>query len=209
MRAEPRQLRRSGSAMPISLHEPVEQLAVVHLHHILPALDAQRLHRVGGHHADFGVGGGRGGAHRVGVELHELAEAARSRLLVAEDPALAVAAIGGGQLLLVLGHVAGQRRGQVIAQRQPLLVIVLEGEDAGIGPVLVGQELAQRVGVFHEGLLHRLEAIGLVDLLDGAPACGARRGSRPAPMSRKPLATRAFGRLSLLMSKSRRNLRGF
>ena len=133
----------------------------------MAASEAQGLHRVRRHHTDFGVGHRRGGTHRVGVELHELAEAPRSRLLVPEHPALAIAAVGGGDLLAVLGHVAGERRGEVIAQAQPLLVIVLEGEDAGIGAVLVGQELAQRLGVFDEGLLHRLEAIGLVDLLDG------------------------------------------
>ena len=35
-----------------------------------------------------------------------------------------------GQVLEVLGNVAGERRGQVVTQRQPLLVVVLEGEDA-------------------------------------------------------------------------------
>ena len=47
-----------------------------------------------------------------------------------------------------------------------MLVIVLEGEDALIRPVLVGQEFAERIGIFDEGLLHRLEAIGFIDLLD-------------------------------------------
>ncbi len=47
-----------------------------------------------------------------------------------------------------------------------MLVIILEGEDALIGPVLVGQEFAERIGIFDEGLLHRLEAIGFIDLLD-------------------------------------------
>ncbi len=59
---------------------------------------------------------GIGGAHRIGVELHELAEAARARLLIAEHPALAIAPIGHGERLLVLGDIAGERCGQVIAQ---------------------------------------------------------------------------------------------
>ena len=48
-----------------------------------------------------------------------------------------------------------------------MLVLVLEGEDAGIGPVLVGKELAERVRVFDSARLERLETIGLVDLADG------------------------------------------
>ena len=57
---------------------------------------------------------------------------------------------------LFLGHVPGERGGEVVAQRQPLLVVVLEREDALVGAVLVGQEFPQRVRVFHEGRLHRL-----------------------------------------------------
>src|SRR5690606_10180219 len=43
------------------------------------------------------------------------------------------------------------------------LVVVLEREDAGIWPVRVRQELAQRLRVFEERRLQRLEAIPLVD----------------------------------------------
>ena len=66
-----------------------------------------------------------------------------------------------GRCLKILGHVAGERRRQVVAQRQPLLVVVLEGEHALVGPVLVGQELAERVGIFDGGRVQRLEAAGL------------------------------------------------
>ncbi len=100
-------------------------------------------------------------ADRVGVELHELAEAAGAGLLVAEHPAMAIAAIGLGQRLEILRHVARQRRGQVVAQRQPLLVVVLEREHAFVRPVLVGQELAERVGVFDRRRLYRLETVAL------------------------------------------------
>ncbi len=153
---------------------PVQHLAVVDLDHVLAARDAQRLQRVGRQHADLGVGGDVVGAHRVGVELGELAEAAGARLLVAPHGADGVAAEGLGQLVEVLGHVAGERRGQVVAQRQPLLVLVLEREHALVGPVLVGQELAQRIGVLDGRRLQRLEAVGLVHLADdGQHAAGA------------------------------------
>ena len=109
---------------------------------------------------------GEARAHRVGVELHELAEAARARLLVAEHPADAIAAIGLRQRVEILRHVARERRGQVVAQRQPLLVVVLEREHALVRPVLVGQEFAERVGVFDRRRLHRLEAVALVDRAD-------------------------------------------
>src|SRR5664279_4017648 len=82
-------------------------------------------------------------------------------LLVAEYPAVTIAAIGKHQAFrsVPLTHIAGQRRGQVVAQRNPLLVVVLEREHALVGPVLVGQEFAERVGVLHRRGFHRLEAI--------------------------------------------------
>jgi len=48
----------------------------------------------------------------------------------------------------VLGGEARQRRGQVVAQRHPLLVIVLQSEHTLVRTVGVGQELAERVGIF-------------------------------------------------------------
>ena len=105
-------------------------------------------------------------AHGIGVELHELAEAARSRLLVAKDQARAIAAEGPGQVLEIFRDIARKRRGQVVAQREPLLVIVLEGEHALVRAVLVGKELSERVGIFDGGRLERLEAIALIDLAD-------------------------------------------
>ena len=81
------------------------------LQNILPTWNAKRFHRVGGHHADFGVGSGGGTANRISIELHELAVAARAWLFVAEDPALPVAAKGRWQELLVLGDVAGKGGG--------------------------------------------------------------------------------------------------
>ncbi len=158
----------SGSAEADRLHHAVENLAVVDLDAIVAARDAELLQRVGGHHAEFGVGGGAGRADRVGVELQELAEAARARLLVAEHGAAAIGAIGLGQALEMFGEMAGERRGQVIAQRQPLLVVVLEGKHALVGPVLIGQEFSERVGIFDGRGLDRLEAVELVNPPDRA-----------------------------------------
>ncbi len=155
-----------GAAEADGFHHAVEHLAVVDLHDIGPARDAERLHAVRRHHADLGVRRRGRRPHRVGVELHELAEPARTRLLVAEHPAGAIAAIGLGQPLVVLRDIAGERRGQVVAQRQPLLVVVLEREHALVRPVEIGQELAERLRVFDERRLHRLEAIKRVDLAD-------------------------------------------
>jgi hypothetical protein len=45
----------SSPARPDRLHDAVQNLAVVDLDHILAALEAERLHRVGGHHADLRV----------------------------------------------------------------------------------------------------------------------------------------------------------
>ena len=99
---------------------------------------------------------GRGRADRIGIELHELAEAARPRLLVAEHPAGAVAAIRLRQALVILRHEARERRGQIVAEREPLLVLVLEGEHALV-----------RAGPGRAGICR-------------APRCIRRRASPPA-----------------------------
>ncbi len=148
------------------LHDAVEHLPRVDLDDVLAAGDAERLQRIGGHHADLGIGGRRGGTDGVGIELHELAEAPRPRLLVPEHPAVAVGAVRLREPLVVLRDVAGERRRQVVAERQPLLVVVLEREHAFVRTVLVRQELAERLGIFDERRLHRLEAVTLVDGAD-------------------------------------------
>ena len=125
-----------------------------------------RSSAIGRHHADLGIGRDRGRADRVGVELQELPEPARAGLLVAEHRPDPIGAVGLWQGVEMLGHVAGERRRQVVAQRQPALVIVLEREHALVGPVEVGQEFAERLGIFDEGRLDRLEAIELVGLAD-------------------------------------------
>ena len=47
----------------------------------------------------------------------------------------------------------GERRRQVVAEREPLLVVVLERDPALVRPVEIRQELAQRLGVLDEGRL--------------------------------------------------------
>jgi len=96
--------------------------------------------------------------------LHELAEAAPARLLIAEHPAGPIGAVGFRQPVVVLCDIARERRGQVIAQRQPLLVVVLEREHALVRSVLVGQEFAERLGQLDERRLDRLETVEGVDL---------------------------------------------
>ncbi|MEY9293947.1 hypothetical protein ABH979_007021 [Bradyrhizobium ottawaense] len=121
-----------------------------------------------GHHADLGIRRRRCRADRVGVELHELPKSARAGLFVAEDVTDAVAAVGQDQSVgaVALADVAGERRRQIVAQADPLLVVVLEREHALVRTVLVGQELAERIGVFHRRRFHRLEAVELVDGAD-------------------------------------------
>src|SRR6202000_427941 len=64
---------------------------------------------------------------------------------------------------VTLGDVTRERRGQIVAQRDPLLVIVLEREHPLVGTILVGEKLAERVGIFECRCLHRLETIALID----------------------------------------------
>lgn len=73
----------------------------------------------------------------------------------------------------------GERRGQVVTQRHPLLVIVLQREHALVRPVAVRQELAERIGIFEQRRFERIETIMLIDfpdlcrhLVDGADIAG-------------------------------------
>ena len=75
----------------------------------------------------------------------------------------------------IFRHVAREGRRQVVTQREPLLVIVLEREHPFVRPVLVGQELAERIGVFDRRRLYRVKAIALEndpDRLDHVPGRG-------------------------------------
>ncbi len=141
---------------------------------------------------------GEAAAHGIGIELHELAKTAGTGLLVAVDIAGAIAAIRFRQRVEILGDIARQRRGQVIAQRNPLLVIILEREYALVRPVLIGQEFAECVGELHRRRFDRLEAIALIDRADFIHhrACGIDRGRaaifQPARQARLQLL-RFFG----------------
>ncbi|ENN88942.1 hypothetical protein RHSP_10272 [Rhizobium freirei PRF 81] len=73
----------------------------------------------------------------------------------------------------------GQRRRQVVTQRHPLLVVILKREHAFVRPVAVGQEFAERIGVFEQRRFDRIETIMLVNrpdlgghLVDGANVAG-------------------------------------
>ena len=74
------------------LQNTVKHLAVIELDHVLTARDAELFQRVSHQHAGFRVSSHIVGTDGVGIELHELAEAARARLLVAEDVAVVIAA---------------------------------------------------------------------------------------------------------------------
>ena len=51
----------------------------------------------------------------------------------------------------------------IIAQGDPLLVVVLQRKDAAVGTVSVGQELAEGVDIFERASIERVEAPALVD----------------------------------------------
>ncbi len=100
---------------------------------------------------------------RVGVELHKLAEAARPRLLVAVDIARLIAPERLRQRIEIRCNVPRERRRQVVAQRNPLLVLVLKREHPFIRPVGVGEKLAERIRIFESRRIERLEPIALVN----------------------------------------------
>src|SRR5205085_4171916 len=136
------------------------------------------------------IGGGRRAADRIGIELHELAETPRAWFFVAIDVAGAIAAVRLRQRIEIFRDVTRQRRGQVVAQADPLLVIVLEREHALVRAVLVGQEFSERIGELHRRGFHRLKAVkfeNFADFLDHLPGGGDGGGAtifQPARQAR-------------------------
>ena len=147
----------------------VEESPIVDLDHVIPARDAHRLQHVAQQRRHLGVCRHARRPNGVRVALVELPEPPRPRLLVAPDRTHRVAAVGHRQVGAVLGVDAGQRRGHVVAQGQPVAVrraALLPGEHALVGAVHVGQELAQRLDGLHGGRLQRLEAVQAIDVGD-------------------------------------------
>ena len=96
--------------------------------------------------------------------------------------------------MVVLGDIARERRGEVVAQRQPLLVVVLEREYALVRPVLIGEEFAERLGLFHERRLERLKTIERVDVADLCDHGFGGRDVGQAVRSMKPRGSAARAR---------------
>ena len=88
----------------------------------------------------------------------------------------------------MLGDIARQRGCQIIAQGEPLVVIVLKGEHALIRPIQIRQKLTQRLGIFNERRLNRLKAVkfeGRADFLQHAPHGGKFRRTTVAKPTRQ------------------------
>ncbi|CAI8390915.1 MAG: Uncharacterised protein [Rhodobiaceae bacterium UBA7378] len=62
----------------------------------------------------------------------------------------------------MLGNVSCQGCRQIIAQAEPLLVVIFQRENARIWAVLIWQKLAQRVGIFKRRRVKRVEAMALI-----------------------------------------------
>jgi hypothetical protein len=123
-------------------------------------------------------------AHRVGVELHELAEPARPRLLVAVDVGRPVAAIGLRQRVKILRHVTGERSGEIVARLSARSNTAICSSSSwnentpSLGRSWSGRNLPS--ASFERRRLHRLEAVKLVDPCGSSPSSAASPRSRPA-----------------------------
>jgi hypothetical protein len=122
------------------LHHPVQHLAVVHLHHIIAA-EAKALEHIRQHGADFRIRRDRGRADRIGITLIELAEPTGPGLFVAPDRPHCIAAVGRRQVVAILRGNPRQRRGQVIAQRQPAASSSCQAKTPSFGRSTSGRNL--------------------------------------------------------------------
>ena len=114
----------------------------------------------------------------------------------------AIAAVGFWQFVEIFRDIAGERRGQIIAQRQPAFVIVLERKDAFVRPVLIRQKLAERLGELDDRRLDRLEPIEFVGLLDEGEHFFGRGdlGRRPVGETARQLRAGGWRRRSFCRS---------
>ncbi len=79
-----------------------------------------------------------------------------------------------------------------------MVVIVLKREDADIGPVRIGQELAERIGIFEGRRLQGLEAVRLVDRRHGIDDAAFDRDRLAALVGKAAWRTR-FGTKGLVL----------
>ena len=178
-----------GSSSPADLHDAVQHLAIVDADRVVAARDPRRLQRLAQHRAHLGVRRDGRRPHGVRIALVELPEPPRPRLLVAPDRPHLVPPVRRRQRHPVLRIHPRQRRRQVVAQRQPLIVLVLPGEDPLVRPVDVGQELAQRLHRLDRARLQGVEAPGVIDLAD------PRQHRLPRPHLGAEIVAEALGRL--------------
>ena len=141
----------------------VENLAIVGPDNGIGA-KAKDIEDVGQHGTDFGVGRHGGRADSVGITLIELPEPARPRLFVAPDRPHGIAPVGRWQVIAVLGIDPRKRRCQVVAERNPAVVVAFPGKDTFVGPVHIRKKLAQRLDRFDGRAFKRVEAVAMVDL---------------------------------------------
>ena len=87
-----------------------------------------------------------------------------------------------GQARCVLGHEAGERRGEVVAQGHPRLVVVAQGEHPGVGAVGVGEGTSPSASAYSKAAPVSsacLEARTIHKPARRPPGSCARRGSGP------------------------------
>lgn len=147
-------------------HDAIEHLAIVDANDIVATRNTERFQRIGHHHAHFGIRLHAGSAHRIGIELHELPETAGAGLFIAEHITGAIGAVWQLDFIEVFRHMTGERRGEIVAQAHPLVVVILKRKHAFVRTVAVRQELAERIGIFELRRFDRIETVKLVYLAD-------------------------------------------
>ena len=155
------------------LHNTVQDLAVVDPHNAVTSRNAHNFQRVGKHCANFGICGHIAGANGIGVALIELPVAPGSRFFVAPHRPHGKAPIGRRQVVSVLGKHPGKRRGQIIPQRHPRLVLVLPGKDTLVRTIHIRQEFSQRLDRFHRRCFQRIKSVSVINLGNRGQHCGA------------------------------------
>ena len=173
-------IRVGGVQHACDFHHTVQDLAVVHAHNVIAALNPDLFQTIRQHRADFRICCNRRCPDSIGIALVKLAEPARTRLFVAPDRSHRIAAIGRGQIVAVLGIDPRQRCGQVIAQGQPVaglvgLGILLPRKHTFVGAVHIGKELAQSLHRLHAGAFQSVKPVAMIDLRNLVQHLGALR----------------------------------
>ena len=144
-------------------HHTIEHFAIVHPDNVIATGNAHFFQSVRQHCANFRICSHACRSNSIRITLIKLTEPTRAGFFIAPNRPHGKAAIGAGKLIAVLGIDARKRRCQIIAQRQPV-VILLPSKDAFIWAIHIRQKFAQGLNGFNSAAFQLLKSVEVIHI---------------------------------------------